>query len=413
MSEDIILSSLVLGPTDQLVMDGEKSSPVVSALASSPPLPTRPACTLDSNLSLESQVTSENTVPLSRKRRVTGGITLNACTNCKKARAKVRMSDLLLLDCFGQIVLTSIPCSVQCDGVKPACKRCATRHIPNTCHYEMHAKTAKEQMIQEIRRLRQENEDLEEQNDGLVVEKGWIEKIISSLRDDGQNVEILYRLKRGQSPQGIAEWLGRPLLHGAQLSPASEIDLKDAIERYHKDFVEQKDPRYWTSVTTDVALIEHLLSLYLCWVHPVHMLFDETQFMSSLRDCADVYCSASLVNGVCAMSCHLLHNICNDEDKTRQIIASLRSRFMDEARVLLKGVDSTKITSIQTYAIMFLVEVSVGNGLMASSHLRMATETIVAKRTTEQSPESFEVTYWGIMTLHTYVRVYIRDVPQC
>ena len=319
----------------------------------------------------------------------------------------------LLLDWFGRIVLTSILGSIQCDGVKPACRRCATRHISDTCHYEMHAKTAKEQMIQEIRRLRQENEDLEEQNDGLVAEKSWIEKIISSLRDDGQCVEILYRLKRGQSPQGIAEWLGRPLMHGIQLSPTSEIDLRDAIERYHKNFVEQKDPRYWTSVITDVALIEHLLSLYLRWVHPVHMLFDETQFMSSLRDCADVYCSASLVNGVCAMSCHLLHDILNDGDKTRQIIATLRSRFMDEAIVLLKGVDSTKITSIQTYAIMFLVEVSAGNGLMASSHLRMATETLVAKRTTEQSSESFEVTYWGIMTLHMYVRVYIRDIPQC
>ena len=257
-------------------------------------------------------------------------------------------------------------------------------------------------MIREIQRLQRKNEDLEEQKDNLAAENGWIEQIILSLKDDGSNVEIVHRLKRGESHQGIAEWLGRSFVQDAKLSPASELSLSSAIEKYHRDLVENKDPRYWTNVTTDVSLIEHLLTLYLTWVHPVHMLFDETHFMSSLRDCVDTYCSAALVNAVCAMSCHLLPDTCGDEE-SRQIIKSLRARFMDEARTLMKGVDSTKMTSMQTYAIMFLTEISGGNGLMATSHLRLATETLSAKGTAEQSSEAEEVTSWGILTLHTYV----------
>lgn len=259
--------------------------------------------------------------------------------------------------------------------------------------------------MREIQRLQRENRSLEDQKDNLSAENSSIQQIILSLKDDGQCVEILHRLKQGQSYQDITKWLGRVFVQETEMSPVSEFKFDSAIEKYHRDFVKHKDPRYWTSVTTDASLIEHLLTLYFNWVHPVHTLFDETHFMSSLRDCVDVYCSAALVNGICAMSCHLLHNTWEDEEQTRQIIVSLRGRFIDEARVLLKGVDNSKWTNIQTYAIFFLIELSMGNGLMATAHLTLATEALTAKGTAEQSSEAVEVTRWGIITLHTYAWV--------
>ena len=54
----------------------------------------------------------------------------------------------------------------------------------------------------------------------------------------------------------------------------------------------------------------------------------------------------------------------------------------------MKDANFEKMTSIQTYAIMFLVELGSGHGLIASSHLRLASE-------------AEEVTAWGILTLHT------------
>lgn len=251
--------------------------------------------------------------------------------------------------------------------------------------------------MREIQRLQREKDDLEEEKGNLAVENHWFESIMVSLKEDGQFVEILHRLKRGESHKNVAEWLGRPVVQ-EDLSPTSELNLSDAIEQYHRNFVDKKDPRYWTSVTTEVSLIEHLLTLYFTWVHPVHMLFDEAYFLSSLRACADTYCSAPLVNAICAMSCHLLHDTWEDEETTLRNLTTLRAGFMNEARVLLRGSDSSKITSIQTYAIMFLIEISAGDGLMGAAHLRMATEALIDK-TPEQSPEAMELTACGIVTL--------------
>ncbi|MCJ1387359.1 hypothetical protein MMC18_000202 [Xylographa bjoerkii] len=61
------------------------------------------------------------------KRRVT---TSNACTTCKRAKAK-------------------------CSGSQPVCTRCSRRGEGSTCHYEAAMRSQKEAMIEEIRELRQ------------------------------------------------------------------------------------------------------------------------------------------------------------------------------------------------------------------------------------------------------------------
>lgn len=303
----------------------------------------------------------------------------------------------------------------QCDGAKPACRRCAHRHVPESCHYEVHAKTAKEQMIREIQRLQRKNEYLEEVKDSLGEKNGWIEQIMRSLKNDGQGNEIIGRLKRGDSHEAIAEWLGRPLVGSKNeaLSPTTEYEVSQAIERYHRSLVENHDPRFWTNVTTEADLIEHLVKLYFTWIHPVHMLFDQDHFLSSFKNCSDAYCSPALVNVVCAMSCHLLHDTRDDDEQTQSGIESLRKDFLKESKFLMKHADVEKMTSIQTYAIMFLVELGCGNGLLASSHLRLAVESLIAKQTSEQTSEAEEVTAWGILTLHTYVTSPERSIPGC
>lgn len=262
-------------------------------------------------------------------------------------------------------------------------------------------------MIREIQRLQRKNEHLEEEKDSLGEKNSWIEKIIASLKDDGQGNEIIGKIKRGESHRAIAEWLGRPLVGSGTsteaLSPTTDFQIGQAIEQYHRNLVENHDPRFWTNVSTEAELIEHLIKLYFTWIHPVHMLFDEAHFMSSFKDCADVYCSSALVNIICAMSCHLLHDTGNDDEQTKSGIQSLQTQFTNETKSLMKHADCTKMTSIQTYAIMFLVELGSGHGLIASSHLRLAVESLIAKQTSEQSSEAEEVAAWGILTLHTYV----------
>ena len=260
-------------------------------------------------------------------------------------------------------------------------------------------------MIREIQRLQRKNDYLEEEKDSLGEKNSWIEKIMSSLENDGQGAEIIARLRRGQSHRNIAEWLGRPLVRSntKEPSPTTELQINQAIEQYHRSLVEDHDPRFWTNVSTDAELIEHLIKLYFTWIHPVHMLFDQERFMLSYNQCSDVYCSAALVSVICAMSCHLLHDTRDDDEGTKSGIQSLRTQFINESQSLMKDADYAKMTSIQTYAIMFLVEVGSGHGLRASSHLRLAVESLIAKQTSEQSSEAEEVAAWGILTLHTYV----------
>lgn len=277
-------------------------------------------------------------------------------------------------------------------------------------------------MIREIQRLQRKTEHLEEEKDELGEKNEWIEQIMCSLKNDGQDNDIINRLKRGESHKRIAEWLGRPLVGGGggggegsaqALSPTTERNISVAIEHYHRELVDNQDPRFWTSVTKDAALIEHLINLYLTWIHPVHMLFDENHFMESFRACADIYCSPSLVNVICAMSCHLLHGLWADDDQTNSGIDALCNSFLMEAQALMKTADITKMTVIQTYAIMFLVELGSGHGLKAASHLRLAAESLIAKQSSEQSLESEEVSAWGILTLHTWVICSARLSQSC
>lgn len=260
-------------------------------------------------------------------------------------------------------------------------------------------------MIREIQRLQKKNDHLEGEKDELGEKNESLEQIMRSLKADGQGTDIINRIKRGESHQKIAEWLGRPLTTGEggtqTLSPKTERNINLAIEQYHRGLVSDHDPRFWTSVTNDPALIEHLINLYLTWIHPVHMMFDEDHFLESFRACSDIYCSPSLVNVICAMSCHLLHRLWADDDQTHSGIDTMCNSFLMEAQALLKTADLTKMSVIQTYAIMFLVELGAGHGLKAASHLRLAAESLIAKQTSEQSMESEEIAAWGILTLHT------------
>ena len=54
-------------------------------------------------------------------------------------------------------------------------------------------------MIREIQRLQRKNEFLKEEKDSLGEKNTWFEKIIRSIKDDGQAIEAIQRLKRGES----------------------------------------------------------------------------------------------------------------------------------------------------------------------------------------------------------------------
>ncbi|KAL9007418.1 MAG: hypothetical protein Q9173_007307 [Seirophora scorigena] len=96
----------------------------------------------------------------SKKRKTPDSVTLNACTNCKKARSK-------------------------CDGQKPACKRY--------------------QLLAEMERLRTENHHLAQRNRALNEKNGMMEHIFQSLSYGKHSDKIIHRLERGECQQSIVD----------------------------------------------------------------------------------------------------------------------------------------------------------------------------------------------------------------
>lgn len=101
-----------------------------------------------------------------KRRRGLGVVTPNACTECRKKRAK-------------------------CDGKKP-CGRCKSQAVE--CVYEIPVRQSKENLRSEIEQLRKQQRQSE--------------SVMSALQGSGQWEEVIQRLRSGQSVEAISDWLG-------------------------------------------------------------------------------------------------------------------------------------------------------------------------------------------------------------
>jgi hypothetical protein len=247
------------------------------------------------------------------------------------------------------------PCinSHQCDGKTP-CKRCATRTGTPECIYEIHIKHAKEELVQQIKDLKAK--------DHLT------KRIFQALSTDEKVPEILDRLKNRETYESIVEWLHpNPLEDSEMLSP--RVSQHSASEVSDQEVGESNADKFrWTSVTTNLTVLDHLLQLYFAWIHPVHTLFSESHFLENYRRRVDRYCSTILVNALCAMACHL--HVTAEADEID--FAQLGEGFSDAVRASIDPED-TSVTTIQAFAVMFLVDTARGHGLRASSYLKVAT----------------------------------------
>ncbi|KAK7720284.1 hypothetical protein SLS63_009956 [Diaporthe eres] len=123
--------------------------------------------------------TSLSNSAASKRRRGLGVVTPNACTECRKKRAK-------------------------CDGQQP-CSRCSAQKDVE-CHYEVPVRQSKENLRNEIENLRRQ--------------QASSESVISALSHNAQWEEVLRRLRSGQSVEAIADWLGSQLPSGHGSIPA-------------------------------------------------------------------------------------------------------------------------------------------------------------------------------------------------
>jgi hypothetical protein len=188
------------------------------------------------------------------------------------------------------------------------------------------------------------------------------EQILNALSTDERAPSILQRLKNGETYDSIVEWLGRASMDDFETSTFMNSDY--GMGGMYSTF-------RWTAVTADSAILDDLFQLYFSWVHPVHTLFSEGHFVDSYKRHSHRYCSSILVNALCAMACHLHTNAdANDVD-----FGQLGHDFTDAVRSNIDPED-TNITTIQAFAVMFLVDCARGSALRATSYLKIATRSL-------------------------------------
>lgn len=271
--------------------------------------------------------------------------------------------------------------------------------MAESCRYEIHVNTAKEEMVKEMRGLQERND--------------WVERILRALQSDSEGHGIIDALRKGESYKSIATRLKRgPLSDIAKESPTAERQLSEAFMDIEMNSSSDgtlgielylEEGRRWTYVTTDNGLVDHLLALYFTWLHPVHLILSEVHFMASYKNRSNLYCSLSLVNAICAMGCRFYESSPHPELDPSIDAKILGERFLAEARSHITADICNKMTTLQTFAIMFLMELSGGKGSRAASYLRLAADHLNKRLNDQHYTESTEIASWGLYTLNVYV----------
>lgn len=222
------------------------------------------------------------------------------------------------------------------------------------------------------------------------------EQILGALSTDEQVSEILRRLKNGETYDSIVDWLSRGPLEGVSPRLSQNSSTFEASDHEMSGVHVFR----WTWVISDSNILDHLFQLYFAWIHPVHTLFSEGHFVDSYKRQSLQYCSPVLVNAMCALACHL-HAA---EDKDVIDFEQLGVSFSDAVRSSIDP-DDKSLTTIQAFAVLFLVDCARGRCLKASVYLKIASAAMseIAITDVPDFREVVQYTSRGIKNLNAYL----------
>lgn len=213
--------------------------------------------------------------------------------------------------------------------------------------------------------------------------------VLASGEDDGY---VLKELRKGRSAEDISHDLKRysqaldsPISALASSLPEDDSPSKDdsqvkTASSSHNEINPATDhdiqhKKAWTQVTSDAALIEHLMSLYFCWEYPIFASLSQSHFLADFRSGKENYCSSLLVNSILAVGYHFAGQSAQNIDSK----IPERNEFSREARreLEVEG-DNPSLTTIQSLTILSLSEASQGGSEQSTFYcglaIRMAVE---------------------------------------
>jgi len=165
----------------------------------------------------------------------------------------------------------------------------------------------------------------------------------------------------------------------------------------------------WTEITSDNALVEHLLALYFCWEYPTFASLSKEHFLEDFRLGRRRNCSPLLVNSMLAVGCRFSTQGVTRTDPDNSNTSG--DHFFAEAiRLLNEEDDKHHLTTVQALGLMSIREASAGRSSMAlyysGQSIRLAIE--MGLHMSEDSIDGDEnntettvrsATFWGAFAL--------------
>ncbi|EJT79914.1 hypothetical protein GGTG_04996 [Gaeumannomyces tritici R3-111a-1] len=175
----------------------------------------------------------------------------------------------------------------------------------------------------------------------------------------------------------------------------------------------------WTSLTPDISLVQHLLSLYFCWEYPTFASLSKEHFISDFQQGRPRFCSSILVNALMALGCRFSSQP-NTRANPDDPYSSGDHFFKECQRLLYEETSHHTLTTIQALGIMSIREASCGRDseswFYAGQSIKLAIEMGLHKIQDVGGDEDElavqAATFWGAFALDHAWSLATGSLPQ-
>jgi Fungal specific transcription factor domain len=192
--------------------------------------------------------------------------------------------------------------------------------------------------------------------------------------------------------------------YGQETILGAPFGMEENINQEHPNFNE-----VWTRVTSDGALVEHLMALYFCWEYPTFASLSKEHFLEDFRTGNERHCSPLLVNALLAVGCRFSSQASTRADPNDPNTSG--DHFFAEAvRLLNEQQDRHVLTTIQALGLMSIREASCGRSseslFLSGQSIRLAIEmglhldiNVSDSKEAEIEHAVRSATFWGAFSL--------------
>ena len=168
------------------------------------------------------------------------------------------------------------------------------------------------------------------------------------------------------------------------------------------------DVTNWTSVTSDVSLIETLMAYYFCWEYPIFASISKVEFLADYFAGNPRWCSELLVNAMLAVGHRFAAANISDPLAHRDFCPKMGMKFQAEAERLLEEEGGRRsLCAVQALGMLSIREASMGRNTQSWGYscasIRMAVEMGLhcpsSEGTNAQESDVRIATFWGAFAL--------------